>query len=122
MVSQTNKKPTSAPVILGGAGYSIFPESALEHSSADMGIWGEGEEAFPLLLEKLDAGRHVAGVPGLYVKGKGLRGSAYSSKTSTGFPFPMPACLPLAEGSAAPFPSRPVAVAPWHVPTVPRNR
>ena len=27
-----------APIILGGAGYSIFPESALRYLGADMGI------------------------------------------------------------------------------------
>ena len=93
-----------APVILGGAGYSIFPESALEESSADMGIWGEGEEAFPLLLERLDGGRPVAGVPGLYVKGKGLQGKRLFVKNLDRFPLPDASLLPLPEGSNATLP------------------
>ncbi len=93
-----------APVILGGAGYSIFPESALEESSADMGIWGEGEEAFPLLLERLDGGRPVAGVPGLYVKGKGLQGKRLLVKDLDRFPLPDGSLLPLPEGSNATLP------------------
>jgi len=66
---------SAAPVILGGAGYSIFPESALEYLGADMGIQGEGEEIFPLLLERIGKGQDFAGIPGLYVRGAGLQGA-----------------------------------------------
>jgi len=37
---------SSSRIVLGGAGYSIFPESALEYLGGDMGIRGEGETAF----------------------------------------------------------------------------
>lgn len=37
---------SSAPIVLGGAGYSIYPSSLLEYLEADMGIKGEGEFAF----------------------------------------------------------------------------
>jgi len=63
---------TKAPVVLGGAGYSIFPQAALEFTGADMGVQGEGESAFLALLQKLKAGEELTGVPGLYLKGKGL--------------------------------------------------
>ena len=43
-------------VILGGAGFSIFPIELLELFEADYGIIGEGEKTFPLLLKALDAG------------------------------------------------------------------
>ncbi len=36
------KSFSKAPVILGGAGYSIFPQSCLEFLEADMGIAGDG--------------------------------------------------------------------------------
>ena len=45
---------SEAPIVLGGAGYSIFPESALSYVEADMGIQGEGETAFPTLLDLLE--------------------------------------------------------------------
>jgi radical SAM superfamily enzyme YgiQ (UPF0313 family) len=45
---------SDAPVVLGGAGYSIFPVSALTYLDADMGIEGEGEIAFPVLLSRLE--------------------------------------------------------------------
>jgi len=67
------KRFSSAPVVLGGAGYSIFPDAALSRSRADMGIQGEGEEPLRLLLEKLERNQPLTGVPGLYVKGKGLQ-------------------------------------------------
>lgn len=65
---------SQAPVILGGAGYSIFPRSALEYLGADMGLQGEGEAIFPRLLERLEKGGDLAGVPGLYLPGQGLQG------------------------------------------------
>jgi hypothetical protein len=39
-----------ASIVLGGAGYSIFLESALSFLGADMGIQGEGESVFPSLF------------------------------------------------------------------------
>ncbi len=66
---------SDAPIILGGAGYSIFPEAALTYLDADMGIQGEGEYAFPMLVERLENSADVAGLPGLYVKGCGLQGA-----------------------------------------------
>jgi radical SAM superfamily enzyme YgiQ (UPF0313 family) len=64
---------TRVPVVLGGAGYSIFPEQVLDYTGADMGIQGEGETAFVALLSCLAAGRPLTAVPGLYLRGQGLR-------------------------------------------------
>jgi radical SAM superfamily enzyme YgiQ (UPF0313 family) len=55
------KTLTSAPVVLGGAGYSIFPESALKYLGADMGIQGEGESAFPELVTRICSGSELTG-------------------------------------------------------------
>jgi radical SAM superfamily enzyme YgiQ (UPF0313 family) len=41
----------SARIVLGGSGFSIFPEQLLDLSGADFGIQGEGEKAFPQLME-----------------------------------------------------------------------
>jgi radical SAM superfamily enzyme YgiQ (UPF0313 family) len=62
-----------APIVLGGAGYSIFPISALSYVGADMGIQGEGETAFVLLLDQLEKGHKPSKVPGLYLAGEGLQ-------------------------------------------------
>ena len=71
---------SSVPIILGGAGYSIFPESALEYLEADMGIQGEGEVAFPALLYRMQRGIDLLGTPGLYLRGRGLQGERQYAK------------------------------------------
>ena len=68
------KKFSSAPIVLGGAGYSIFPQKTLTYLGAEMGIQGEGEQAFPILLEKLRKGSDLSSVPGLYLLNKGRQG------------------------------------------------
>ena len=60
---------STAPVVLGGAGYSIFPREALDYLGADYGIAGDGEAAFVALLERLRAKRSPAGLPGVYTAG-----------------------------------------------------
>jgi len=63
---------SDAKIVLGGAGYSIFPESALDFLGADMGIQGEGEATFLQLIDRLKRSGDISGVPGLYVHGHGL--------------------------------------------------
>lgn len=65
---------SNLPIVLGGAGYSIFPERALEYLGADMGIQGEGEAAFVTLLDRLQTNSSLAGTPGLYLRERGLQG------------------------------------------------
>ena len=48
------KRYNNAPLILGGAGFSIFSREILEAFDADYGIIGEGEIAFGQLLNVLD--------------------------------------------------------------------
>ncbi len=46
-----------SPIVLGGPGYSLFPDVLLERTGADYGIVGEGEVVFADLVEDLVAGR-----------------------------------------------------------------
>jgi radical SAM superfamily enzyme YgiQ (UPF0313 family) len=62
---------STAPIVLGGPGYSMFPESALAYLDADFGIAGEGEIAFPALLTCLQNNDDLSGIPGLYSRGHG---------------------------------------------------
>jgi radical SAM superfamily enzyme YgiQ (UPF0313 family) len=62
---------SEAPIVLGGAGYSLFPEGALSFLGADMGIQGEGEVVFPDLIERIERGASLLGLPGLYLPGQG---------------------------------------------------
>jgi radical SAM superfamily enzyme YgiQ (UPF0313 family) len=77
-----------APIILGGAGYSIFPESVLSYLGADAGIQGEGEAIFPALLGKLQKGLRLSEIPGIYLPGCGLQGERPFTKNLDSIPFP----------------------------------
>ncbi|MCL4178202.1 MAG: cobalamin-dependent protein, partial [Verrucomicrobia bacterium] len=65
------RRLSSAPIVLGGSGFSIFPERLLELSGADYGIQGEGEEAFPRLMEAVRNGGDLGEVPGLVFRADG---------------------------------------------------
>ena len=86
---------TDVPIILGGAGYSIFPESTLHYLEADMGIQGEGELSFPILLDRLERGYDLSGTPGLYLPGSGLQSKRVFEKNLDGFLLPNASHLPL---------------------------
>ena len=58
-----------APLVLGGAGYSIFPTAALAYLGADFGVCGEGELVFPELLSRLQRGENPGDLPGVYAGG-----------------------------------------------------
>ncbi len=47
---------TRAPLVLGGSGFSVMPAQLMRHLRPDYGIAGEGEGAFPELLEAIACG------------------------------------------------------------------
>ena len=53
---KTIRKHTKAPIILGGSGFSLFPDELMEVLGADYGIVGEGER-LPELLQAMEEGR-----------------------------------------------------------------
>ena len=87
-VVTTCRAETDAPIVLGGAGYSIFPESALAYLEADMGIEGEGEIAFPLLLTHLENKSDLSGIPGLYIRNNGRQQPRTLAKKLDELPLP----------------------------------
>ena len=64
---------TEVPIILGGAGYSMYPESTLAYLEADMGIKGEGERSFPYLLDHIQQVEDISEIPGLFLPGKKMK-------------------------------------------------
>jgi radical SAM superfamily enzyme YgiQ (UPF0313 family) len=64
---------SESPIVLGGAGYSIFPKSILSYLKADMGIQGEAEIAFPTLLALMEQKADFRKTPGLFLPGSGLQ-------------------------------------------------
>ena len=87
-VVATCRSLSDAPIVLGGPGYSMYPESALEYLGADMGIQGEGEVAFPILLDKIQRDDDLSDTPGLYLPGRGLQADRVFAKDLDAFPFP----------------------------------
>jgi radical SAM superfamily enzyme YgiQ (UPF0313 family) len=84
------KRVSRSPIVVGGAGYSLFPQSSLEYLGADMGIQGEGEISFPLLMEALEKARSLSDVPGLYLRGQGLQGKRIFATDLDTLPIPDP--------------------------------
>lgn len=84
---------TSAPIVLGGAGYSIYPASALAWLDADMGIKGEGEAAFVKLLDSLSRKEDLAGVPNLVLAHPFRENKTEILKELDQFPLPHPGGL-----------------------------
>ncbi|MBF0449439.1 MAG: radical SAM protein [Candidatus Magnetomorum sp.] len=84
------RKCTDVPVVIGGPGYSIFPQSALDYLKADMGFQGEGEKSFLLLLERLEKNANLDGIPGLYLPLKGLMGEKKIITCLDDYPLPLP--------------------------------
>lgn len=85
---------SNSPVVLGGAGFSIFPQSSLNYLGADMGIRGEGEAAFVSLLDALESaagrGGSLSEIPGLYRKGCGPAPRAQFARDLDEFPLSDP--------------------------------
>jgi radical SAM superfamily enzyme YgiQ (UPF0313 family) len=65
-IVSTCRQNSEAKIVLGGAGYSIFPKQVLSYLNADMGIQGEGERSFVMLLDKLKNNEDLSDIPGLY--------------------------------------------------------
>jgi radical SAM superfamily enzyme YgiQ (UPF0313 family) len=57
------RRLSAAPIILGGAGFSLMPHALLGYLQADYGICGEGEESLSRLLDHLQQGRSPAEIP-----------------------------------------------------------
>ncbi|MBN1198368.1 MAG: radical SAM protein, partial [Bacteroidales bacterium] len=72
------KAITRVPLILGGSGFSIFPQEVMLLTGADYGVIGEGEEAFFRLLQRLDEGKTVDDLPQIIVNKDAAR-SDFSS-------------------------------------------
>ncbi len=67
-----------APLILGGSGFSIFPDELMTRFEADYGIIGEAEQSFPRLLENLENGADVTAIPGVLTGGALRRQNAFT--------------------------------------------
>ncbi|MGO9614595.1 MAG: lipid biosynthesis B12-binding/radical SAM protein [Dissulfurispiraceae bacterium] len=62
-VVETIKQTTDAPIVAGGSGFSIFPEETLRYLSLEIGILGEGEQAFVRFVDAFQNGDSLDSVP-----------------------------------------------------------
>lgn len=67
----TIRQKTDRQVILGGSGFSIFPQRLLKLTGADFGVCGEGEAGFVSLIAALQNGRDATAIPGLVYRQNG---------------------------------------------------
>jgi radical SAM superfamily enzyme YgiQ (UPF0313 family) len=55
---------SAARLVLGGPGFNYYARDWLEFLDLDYGIRGEGEDAFPLFLKRLENGGDIYSIPG----------------------------------------------------------
>lgn len=64
------EEATDAPIVLGGSGFSIFPELLMSFLGIRFGIVGEGEQAIVDLAHSLELGGGIPDLPNLLVQGR----------------------------------------------------
>jgi radical SAM superfamily enzyme YgiQ (UPF0313 family) len=84
------RKQSNATIILGGAGFSIFPQATLDFLGADIGIQGEGENSFLTLLERLRDKMDISEIPGLCLPGRTSRSESGHIKSLRDVKLPLP--------------------------------
>ncbi|HEA69515.1 MAG TPA: radical SAM protein [Desulfobacterales bacterium] len=89
-IVSTCRQNSEAKIVLGGAGYSIFPLHALAYLGADMGIQGEGERSFVTLLNRLKNSDDLSNIPGLYHVDQSIANPPTTSKKIDQTAFPLP--------------------------------
>ncbi len=68
-VIRSVRSVSSAPVVLGGCGFTLFPAELMSRMEADFGIVGEGER-FRAFLDVLERGGDVSSLPCVVLKGQ----------------------------------------------------
>ena len=58
------RQVSPAQILLGGPGFNYYARDWLEYLDLDYGIRGEGEEAFPMFLQRLAEGGDIYSIPG----------------------------------------------------------
>jgi len=87
---------TTAPLILGGSGFSIFPKELFALTGVDYGIAGEGEQPLVALLGALRSGTAPSAIPGVVYRNSISSVSAVPCRLSgdfSGAPFHDPRVL-----------------------------
>ncbi len=59
------KDHTLVPIVVGGSGFSIFPEEVLRYLELETGIIGEGEVAFTIFIDAVNNGGDISSIHNL---------------------------------------------------------
>ena len=96
------RQNAKAPIVLGGAGYSIFPTACLDYLDADFGIQGEGEAAMCAVADAIQAGETPTAIPGVFFP-RGRKGAMRPERIRNlgRFPLPVPDWFPVSRYRAA---------------------
>jgi len=84
------RQHTPATIVLGGSGFSIFPEELLERSGADYGIQGEGETQFLALIDAVNSGRDCSTLSGLVHRHHGSVRTNVRTRVESAGDIPLP--------------------------------
>ncbi len=71
-IVNTVRSATKAPILIGGAGFSIFPDLFMKELNADYGLIGEGENSLLALIRALENQAETNRIGGLILPGQNL--------------------------------------------------
>ena len=83
---ETVRRCTTAPIVLGGSGFSVEPQGWLSRLDVDYGVVGEGEAAVVALLDAIAAGRSPDGIAGVTSAGDIARRQAETARLKPAIP------------------------------------
>ena len=86
-VIQRIRTITQVPIVCGGPAFSLLPRECFLYLEPDLGIAGDGGEAFAQLADSLEVGEPYHNLPGLVYREAGgtvaVKGQAYSTFSVT---------------------------------------
>lgn len=65
------RQSSRARIVAGGPGFNYYAREWLDYLGLDYGIRGEGEQAFPLFLKRLEEGGDTGSIPGCVFRRNG---------------------------------------------------
>ena len=111
-IVETVKKHSQAKIVIGGAAFTLFPEELIRYLELPCGIAGDGEMAFPLLVQYVQGKGDLGSIPGICYRDakRVVVNPAAKIGDFSRLPFPAYDLLDLqrylAEGSALPVEGR----------------
>ena len=70
-VAKVIRENNRAPIVLRGVSFTVMPKQLMVYLEADLRVVGEGERAFPELLDELQTGKDYKDLAGLIFKENG---------------------------------------------------